>query len=380
MSEYQYYEFRAVDRALEAEEIRGLRAVSTRAAISPTSFVNTYDFGDFKGDPYAWVQRYFDAFLYLANWGTRELILRLPKRLLPAEAAGRYAADDFAVVSETDAHVLLSYHSDEDGGDDEWDDGSGWLPSILPVREEVAGGDHRALYLGWLLSVQDGEMDDDAPEPPVPPGLAALTPAQEAFRGFLRISPDLVAAAAEASAPLGPGDDDEEPLRRWIAALPEAERTDLLVRTARGEGAGVRAELVQRFRAGRGGPPSFGGRTVGDLLAAAERREDERRERALRRAAAAEEQRARERAAARAAYLDGLSAREERAWRRVDELIATRQPKRYDEAAALLADLLELAERDGRAADAEARIGALRAEHAKKPTLLKRLDGLARRG
>jgi hypothetical protein len=28
------------------------------------------------------MERYFDAHLYLANWGTRELMLRLPKRVL----------------------------------------------------------------------------------------------------------------------------------------------------------------------------------------------------------------------------------------------------------------------------------------------------------
>ncbi len=50
--------------------------MSTRAHITPTSFVNTYEWGSFKGDPRRLVERYFDAFLYLANWGTRELMLR----------------------------------------------------------------------------------------------------------------------------------------------------------------------------------------------------------------------------------------------------------------------------------------------------------------
>ena len=43
MSEYQYYEFVAVDRPLDERQLAELRALSTRARITPTSFVNTYE-------------------------------------------------------------------------------------------------------------------------------------------------------------------------------------------------------------------------------------------------------------------------------------------------------------------------------------------------
>src|SRR5215472_9001927 len=49
MSEYQYYEFLAVDRALNERQLAELRALSTRARITPTSFVNTYQWGNFPG-------------------------------------------------------------------------------------------------------------------------------------------------------------------------------------------------------------------------------------------------------------------------------------------------------------------------------------------
>ena len=58
-----------------------LRSYSSRARITPTSFVNDYAWGDFKGDEDAWMANYFDAFLYLANWGTHVLKLRLPSLL-----------------------------------------------------------------------------------------------------------------------------------------------------------------------------------------------------------------------------------------------------------------------------------------------------------
>ncbi len=78
MSEYQYYDFRAIDRPLTSSQRAELGKISTRAKISSTSFTNFYTFGDFKGNLAALVERYFDAFLYLANWGTREVMFRVP--------------------------------------------------------------------------------------------------------------------------------------------------------------------------------------------------------------------------------------------------------------------------------------------------------------
>ena len=69
MSEYQYYEFLALDRPLTEEQRAELRSISSRAEITATRFVNEYQWGDLKGDPRQMVERYFDAFLYLANWG-----------------------------------------------------------------------------------------------------------------------------------------------------------------------------------------------------------------------------------------------------------------------------------------------------------------------
>lgn len=89
MSEYQYYEFQAIDRPLIEKEMPELRAHSTRARITPTSFVNDYSWGNFKGDEDAWMEKYFDAFRYLANLGTHILKLPVPARLLDAKTARR---------------------------------------------------------------------------------------------------------------------------------------------------------------------------------------------------------------------------------------------------------------------------------------------------
>src|SRR5450755_2353091 len=92
MSEFQYYEFVAIDRPFNATERRRLRATTSRATITSTRLVNTYEWGNFKAAPHEFVAKYFDAFLYYANWGTRRLILRVPSARLDLTIAQRYCA------------------------------------------------------------------------------------------------------------------------------------------------------------------------------------------------------------------------------------------------------------------------------------------------
>ena len=126
MSEYQYYEFQAIDRPLTQSQIRELRNYSTRATITSTRFVNEYQWGDFKGDPRVWIEKYFDAFLYLANWGTREFMLRLPHRMLEYAVAQRYCCGDSALVRRKGESIILEFHSEDDDGED-WVEGNAQL-------------------------------------------------------------------------------------------------------------------------------------------------------------------------------------------------------------------------------------------------------------
>src|SRR5208282_3172188 len=93
MSEYQYYEFQAIDRPLSEADREALRALSTRARITATSFTNSYEWGDFKGDPAQLMERWFDLHLYLANWGSRRLMIRLPKRLIDRHLLGAFLGE-----------------------------------------------------------------------------------------------------------------------------------------------------------------------------------------------------------------------------------------------------------------------------------------------
>jgi hypothetical protein len=57
VSEYQYYEFLAIDKPLTEDEIDDLQRLSTRATITPVSFTNVYNWGDFKSSPDKLMQR-----------------------------------------------------------------------------------------------------------------------------------------------------------------------------------------------------------------------------------------------------------------------------------------------------------------------------------
>src|SRR5579863_9754776 len=237
MSEYQYYEFLALDRPLTDTQRAELRSISSRAEITATRFVNEYEWGDLKGDPQKMVERYFDAFLYLANWGTRRLMLRLPRGVLDAETAQQYCDTDTASVIETDSHLILSLYVGQEEPDDYWEEPGGQLAAMVQARSELAAGDLRLLYLAWLLALQSDEVDDEATEPPVPAGLGDLSASLQAIADFLKIDEDLIAVAAAMSLSV------EEPagLAEWIASLPTEEKDELLTRTAAGEGGQVQA-------------------------------------------------------------------------------------------------------------------------------------------
>jgi hypothetical protein len=279
MSEFQYYEFLAVDRALNAGQMAALRELSTRAVITPTSFVNTYHAGELKADPHDLVEQYFDAFLYTSNWGTRRLILRLPVERLDLDTARQYCDTGLVSAWADDDHVIIemcrehedSQDDDQPDQDDDLTTAEGWLPSIIPARAGLAAGDLRLLYLAWLVAVDAGEVDDDVVEPPVPPNLLDLDPALIAMIDFLRLDQALLDVAAEASEDLDPSPGTDEELSAWIAGLPAEEKDAMLLRVARGRDADLRADLLRRFGAGSEPPAAQAHRrTVGELLYAAQ--------------------------------------------------------------------------------------------------------------
>ncbi len=369
MSEYQYYEFLALDRPLTEKQRAELRSISTRAEITATRFVNEYQWGDLKGDPRTMMERYFDAFLYLANWGTRRLMFRLPSGVLDPKTAGQYCSTDTASLIETGGHLILSLYVDREP-DDYWEEPGGQLAAMVQARSELAAGDLRLLYLAWLLALQSDEVDDEDTEPPVPAGLGNLSASLQALVDFFEVDEDLIAVASASSPPV----QEPEGMAGWIASLPEHEKDALLARVTAGEGTQVQALLSRRFRAGSGSPPAAPARTAAELWQAAGDRKTTQAEAAERRRIEAEARRAAAQAAAYSKHLDQLATRTEAAWEKAAELIETKRPRDYDLAASLLRDLQALADRQEDSAAFRKRFGELRARHQRKPSLLDRFD------
>jgi hypothetical protein len=382
VAEYQYYEFLAIDRPLDAGQLAELRALSTRARISPSRFVNTYQWGDFRGDPRTLMTQCFDAFLYTANWGTRRLMLRLPSRLLDPSTARRYCHTDSASAWAAGKIVILDLSREDQ--DASWEDeeyGEESLGSIIPARAELATGDLRLLYLAWLLSVESGELADDDAEPPIPPGMAALNAPLRSLADFLRLGEDLIAVAAEASEEQQDCSPSPKELKRWVAVLPARERDALLVRLVLGDDVHLRAELLRRSHGeSTDGPKHREPRTVAELRNAAAARRVERERLAAIERARKRARRERDAALARDKRLEELALHEEQAWRQVDASIETRKPAGYDSAVGLLEDLRGVSERKGRPEAFAKRFAQLREQHLKKSNLLERFDraGLGR--
>ncbi|MBQ1019455.1 hypothetical protein KBX71_16500 [Micromonospora sp. D93] len=377
MSEYQYYEFTAVDRPLTSRERAELRSLSTRADITATSFVNIYEWGNFKGDPRKLMERYFDVHLYLANWGTRQLMLRLPKHVLDPATVAQYCQGDSASAWAAGKHVIIDLHDEDEDGTDEWDlDGHGLLASIIPVRAGLAGGDLRLLYLAWLRCVQSEDIADDEPEPPIPAGMGTLDAPLTAVAEFLRIDPDLIAAAAAGSSPAAAAEPTAHNYGTWVVGLPARDKDAILTDLITGGDSHLRSRLLRRYRDAHptNTPTPAAARTAGELLATAAELRAEREQRDAEQRERDRVRRERSVAAARQRHLDTLAVDQPAAWHRVDELIATKKPREYDTAVQLLVDLRDLGERDGGSTSFRQRLAELRAVHARKPSLLERLN------
>jgi hypothetical protein len=205
MSEYQYYEFAAIDRPLTRAEMDRLRAVSTRAAITSTHFVNHYEWGDLKADPVDWMRCYFDAFVYTANWCSCRLALRVLRETFHETELSPFVIPSTLTIEASDEYWVFDWmlHESEDYDRFTMDNGDGWMRRLAPPRDELLRGDLRPLYLGWLAG-SDG-LDEGAREPEVPPGLAKLSPPQQALVEFLEVDPDMLAAAMVGSPPFSRG-------------------------------------------------------------------------------------------------------------------------------------------------------------------------------
>jgi hypothetical protein len=376
LSEYQYYEFQAIDHPLSKSDQQALRAWSTRARITASSFTNSYEWGDFKGDLAKLMDRWFDLHLYLANWGARRLLMRLPKQLVDVQHLNELLRKvDCAELRVSGENLVLDIQRDEEEFED-WDDVSGRLTALVPLRADVLQGDVRLFYLLWLTMVEDDAFEADELEPM--PGIGPMTASLDAFADFFGLDPDLVQVAAERSAIANASAMSPDAVRKVIAAMPDREKTAMLVRLFdRDPHAAIelRAAVFDRFRP-ESGAPQLSARTVGELRARASAIRLAREREEAEKAAAERQRQAKQAERAHQARLDAIARRGDSVWSEIDTEIERRNVAGYAKAVALLSDLRAIAEGRGTITEFARRLGAIRERHAQKKRFLERLEGL----
>jgi hypothetical protein len=376
MSEYQYFEFQAVDRRLSETDREALRDLSTRARITATSFTNSYEWGDFRGDPAKLMERWFDLHLYFANWGSRRLMIRLPARLVDRTLIDTFLGEiECAGLHAAGENLILDIVRNEVEADDWDDDGSGWLVSLAPLRADVLAGDLRLFYLLWLTKVEADVLQAEDPEPM--PGIGPLTSALEAFAEFFVIDYDLLQAAAERSPATVTSAQAATEAQRIISAMGDGEKTEILTRLFDGDphvAAELRANVRNHMTTA---VPAAACRTVGELRARAQAIGLAREQAATEERAAEQKRRAEEAEKARRVRIAAIKQRGEGVWHEIESELERRNPAGYDKAASLLSDLEVIAEEAGTFEDFLRRVAGIRERHAGKRRFIERLSGIA---
>jgi GTP1/Obg family GTP-binding protein len=119
---------------------------------------------------------------------------------------------------------------------------------------------------------------------------------------------------------------------------------------------------------------------VKDLISRTETFAEERKRRAAEQKAKARARKKKERALAREKYLKSLSGQEDSIWKKVDELIDSKQPAKYDEAVKLLVDLRDLHKKTGKDKAIKQKLKTICENHRRKVSFLNRLQKVGLRG
>lgn len=228
MSEYQYYKFERLDGYLDAKARQALRAISSRAEISATSFQVYYTYSDLKAEPFELMLKYFDIGFYYADWGSIDVYIKLPAGTLPDALLG--FSSDGLHVHENDEWQLLIFsleECDEYFDDEHADD---FFQHLAALRGGLMQGDWRLVYLMWLKAFDFNDGVERVPL--IQFDFEHLREEEQAFAALYDIPLGLVKALAMvlSEQPSHQAKQTQLTLDAWIHNLSQAEK-DTLLRT-----------------------------------------------------------------------------------------------------------------------------------------------------
>ena len=372
MSEFQSVSFRAIDRPVSEKDLEYMRSQSSRAKVTPWSFDNEYHYGDFRGNALEMLHRGYDIHLHYANFGIRNLFIRLPNGLPDSAAKSYLVKDSLRFVQDKQgqggALCIQPFHEPGDL-EDLWEIGD-ILGRLLPLRAEILDGDLRPFYLAHLAVSCDGEHDpDETKEGPVPAGLGGLTRAQRALAELYGLSEDLIAAAAQGAPPLAARDDLRNQQAEWIGSQPPSVKDAWLAQLLADPQSKVGGEIRTAFQKSWNLPAWATvrrDRTIAQLEAAAAEVQREATRKSASKAAREKAKR-----------LAGMAANPDPTLRHAESLVKKRTKDDYTQIGKLLAELREALAGTDRAGLAEQHAQKLRREN---PTLRTLIAELRRAG
>jgi len=373
MSEYQYYDFRSIDRPLTREERKEITSLSSRADVTSSQAKFVYHYGDFRGDEEELMITHFDMMLYVANWGSRRLMFRIPSSLVDITQLDAFFISeeiDFWLSKDKQYTILDLNFNNEDGCGD-WIEGDGLLDELIDLREELIQGDFRILYLAWLeaskRALERHDIYEDTFEPPVPNGLKQLSDAQKAYIEFLNIDKGMVAVASQKSGEL---EDEAIDIEQLIDDIPEEKKYEFLVRLSRGEQ--NLSTIFNRYVYDYTTPnqpqkteDKTERRDISSLIFLAEvwhKKEKEKRDK--------------QQEIARKKRLELLAKNRDRVWKKIYKLIDEVNGTAYDKAVEQLKELRELSEYQGEEVLFKQKVEEIKSNYSRRQALLRRMRGV----
>ena len=380
MSGFTMHRFRTIDSPLTRSEMEEIDSWSSRFSPTSTGVTYIYHYGSFKQNVDKIFPKYFDAMLYVSNYGEKQLMFRFPKDLVDWKTLTQftnikeyYRHLDFKRVGD---YVIMDlYWNEEEGG--EWIEEEDYiLDTLLPLREEILNGDYRTLYLGWLMvqgadnleeEYDDDDDDDDWADddeyssmPPIPANLQRLSTAHQYLIEKFDIEEAIVKAAATAS----PNANQQKPdYKNLIALLSNEEKEAFLLRFAIGERR-TEIQLKQRLEAlgGKKGL-AFGKSPSWEAL--------------MKKAKGIENEAAKEYAEAqRVAHINRMEiliTQKSRLWQEAENNILKGQGNSYDKATKILYELKEISEYEKQEHEFEQKLGEFISPYLRRGSLIRRL-------
>ena len=354
MSEYQYVAFQAVDRPLDDRQLQFAERQSSRADVSRWSLTCEYNYSSFRGDVDGLLRRGYDVHLLYANYGDRQIKLRLPNGLPFAKKIwSQYIGENLVWKRDKKGRggilSLAPYH--ESGELDEVWDFSSYLVAAVQVRERLMVGDLRALYVLWLCAADDSYDDlNEVIEPPVPHGLLEAPSWCSGLLEFYGLDPLLLVAASEDVDGAPATMSLDQVVNDWIESVNNDRAKRLLRNLLISDTDSVKASLLAEIRDSAetaAWPTTNRDRTLQSLFEQSDRLRSKENDKQVRKAKAKAKREAAKAERQRQERMKQMVKNPKKWLREAENLAEARGTDNYEAAADVLADLREALGHDG---------------------------------